>query len=185
MKISGVLLMAMICISYLPVSAQQSMSKQQFKQDFLTRINHLRENGCNCGTTHMPPAPPLSWNNILESAAFFHAKDMYKKSYFSHTSQDGRTSQDRIIAAGYNFKGYKSYAIGENIAQGQQSIAEVMDGWIKSEGHCRNLMNPAFKEIGVSVYDNYWVQDFGGREPFSAEQQRLIKSGKYRVTEYH
>ncbi len=110
-----------------------------------------------------------------------HAKDMAKRNYFSHTSQDGRSMEDRIVFAGYTFKGFKSFAIGENIAQGQQSIAEVMDGWFKSEGHCKNLMNRDFKEVGVAQYNDYWVQDFGGRTSFTAEQQRLIKSGKYKV----
>ena len=91
--------------------------------------------------------------------------------------------EDRIALAGYTFKGYRSFMIGENIAQGQQSIAEVMHGWFKSVGHCRNLMNPGFKEVGVAENNSYWVQDFGGREPFSAEQQKLIKSGRYRLIE--
>ena len=59
--------------------------------------------------------------------------------------------------------------------------AEVMDGWFKSDGHCRNLMNPGFKEVGVAEYDTYWVQEFGGREAFSEEQQRLIKSGRIKI----
>jgi uncharacterized protein YkwD len=87
----------------------------------------------------------------------------------------------RIITAGYYLKGWKSFMIGENIAFGQTSIPEVMAGWFKSEGHCHNLMNPGFKEVGVAEHDKYWVQDFGGREAFSAEQQKLIKSGKYRL----
>ncbi len=91
--------------------------------------------------------------------------------------------QDRIAMAGYTFNGYRSFMIGENIAQGQMSIAEVMRGWFNSPGHCRNLMNPEFKEVGIAFYNTYWVQDFGGREAFTAEQQKLIKNGKYRLIE--
>jgi uncharacterized protein YkwD len=85
------------------------------------------------------------------------------------------------MASGYKFDGYRSFMAGENIAFGQESIAEVMAGWFKSEGHCKNLMNPGFKEIGVAQYNNYWVQEFGGREEFSDEQKKLMKSGKYRI----
>lgn len=159
----------------------QMPGDRRFKKDFLEYINRVRKKGCNCGVTYMPPAPPLVWNNQLANAALGHARDMANKNYFSHESKDGRTMQDRVDAAGYNHNGYKSYMIGENIAQGQQSIAEVMNGWFKSEGHCRNLMNPGFKEVGVAVYNTYWVQDFGGREAFSPEMQKLIKSGKYRL----
>ena len=153
----------------------------RFKNEFLSRINSTRTRGCNCGDTYFPPAPPLTWNDKLFDAATAHAKDMAKRTYFSHTSKDGRSMEDRIVFAGYKFKGFKTFAIGENIAQGQLSIAEVMDGWFKSEGHCKNLMNPDFKEVGVAEYNTYWVQDFGGRTSFTAEQQRLIKSGKYRL----
>ena len=158
-----------------------AQSDAQFRNEFLARINLTRQKGCNCGGQFMPPAPPLTWNNKLEDAADGHARDMAKRNYFSHTSKDGRSMETRIVTAGYIFKGFKSFAIGENIAQGQQSIAEVMDGWFKSEGHCKNLMNPSFKEVGVAEYKTYWVQDFGGREAFSAQQQKLIKAGKYRL----
>ena len=158
---------------------------KDFKKEFLARINKARSEGCHCGDVYMPPAPPLVWNNDLETAAQNHAEDMSAQNYFSHTSKDGRTMSDRVIAAGYTYKGYKSFAVGENIAQGQESIAEVMDGWLKSPGHCKNLLNPNFKEIGVAQFNRYWVQDFGGREPFSAKEERLIKSGRYKVIEQH
>jgi uncharacterized protein YkwD len=166
----------------LTVNAYSQMpGDKRFKREFLDYINQVRQKGCNCGVTYMPPAPPLVWNDQLEDAAMGHAKDMANKNYFSHESKDGRTMQDRVDAAGYNHTGFKSFTIGENIAQGQQSIPEVMDGWFKSIGHCKNLMNPGFKEVGVAEYNTYWVQDFGGRESFSPEMQKMLKSGKYRI----
>ncbi|MDN5286050.1 MAG: hypothetical protein JWR38_2324 [Mucilaginibacter sp.] len=158
-------------------------SDRQFRNEFLYRINLTRQKGCNCGGVYMPPVSPLTWNEDLGDAALGHAKDMAQNNYFNHDSKDGRTMEDRIVHAGYAFKGFKSFAIGENIAAGQESIKEVMDGWFKSDGHCKNLMNPNFKEVGVAMYKNYWVQDFGGRESFSAAQQKLIRSGRYHVVQ--
>jgi uncharacterized protein YkwD len=172
-----------ILFSGIRTYGQQTVSTAQFRREFLENINHARQKGCDCGTTYMPPAGPLIWNNNLEIAAIGHAQDMATQNYFSHTSKDGRNMEDRIALAGYTFKGYKSFNIGENIAQGQMSVAEVMQGWLKSPGHCKNLMNPAFKDVGVAVVNDYWVQDFGGREAFSAEVQKMIKSGKYRLIE--
>jgi uncharacterized protein YkwD len=106
---------------------------------------------------------------------------MSNNNYFSHTSKDGRGMQDRIVFAGYYFNGFKSFTVGENIAFGQQDIDAVMDGWLKSEGHCKNLMNGQFKEVGVAENHKYWVQDFGGRESFSPEQQKLISSGQLKI----
>jgi uncharacterized protein YkwD len=158
-------------------------SERQFRNEFLYRINLTRQKGCNCGGVYMRPVLPLTWNEQLGNAALGHAKDMARNNYFNHDSRDGRSMKDRIVRAGYVFKGFKSFAVGENIAAGQESIKEVMDGWFKSEGHCKNLMNPDFKEVGAAVYKNYWVQDFGGRESFSAAQQKLLKSGKYRLVQ--
>jgi uncharacterized protein YkwD len=160
-----------------------SPPKKDFKKEFLSRINKARQEGCHCGDVYMAPAPPVVWNNDLETAAQNHAEDMSSQHYFSHTSKDGRTMSDRVIAIGYGFKGYKSFTVGENIAQGQMTIAEVMDGWLKSPGHCKNLMNPAFKEVGVAQFNQYWVQDFGGRVPFSSKEEKLIKSGRYKLIE--
>jgi uncharacterized protein YkwD len=176
-------LILLTLFSFINVYSQQTESNPQFRREFLQNINHIRQKGCNCGATYMPPVPPLTWNDQLEIAAMGHARDMANHNYFSHTSKDGRSMEDRIVSAGYKFKGYKSFAIGENIAEGQLSIAEVMKGWFKSEGHCKNLMNPGFKEVGVALSNDYWVQDFGGRQSFSPEEQKLIKSGKYRLIE--
>lgn len=176
-----VLFILYILLSGYTAYSQQTVSSGRFRREFLNEINRVRQQGCNCGTTYMPPAPPLVWNNQLEIAAIGHARDMADNHYFSHTSRDGRSVEDRVVLAGYTFKGYRSFAVGENIAQGQMSIAEVMQGWFNSPGHCKNLMNPAFKEVGVAENNTYWVQDFGGRQSFSAEEQRLIKSGRYRL----
>lgn len=180
--IPGFVLLVILC-AFSKQNQPQPVSTPQFRASFLEKINRVRAKGCNCGVNYMPPAPPLSWNYNLELAAMGHAYDMASQNYFSHASLDGRTMQYRIQAAGYTGEGYKSYEIGENIAWGPPTIAEVMDGWFKSPGHCRNLMNPGFKEIGVAEKDGYWVQDFGGREEFSPEVKRMIKSGRYHIIE--
>lgn len=161
--------------------ARNGSDNESFRNEFLSRINKVRQQGCKCGTRYMPPVKPLVWNTQLADAADGHARDMDKRSYFNHTSKNGRSISDRIMAQGYNYDGYKSFAIGENIAQGQQSIAEVTDGWFKSPKHCMNLMNPDFKEVGVAESNKYWVQDFGGREPFTEREKELIKSGRIKI----
>lgn len=180
--IKGLLTFIVLC-SLSRAYAQETVSTRQFRRAFLKEINRVRETGCNCGLTYMPPVQPLVWNNQLEIASIGHAADMANRNYFSHTSLDGRTMEDRIRAAGYGYKGYKSYAVGENIAEGPASIAEVMQGWFHSPGHCKNLMSPQFKEVGVAFNGSYWVQDFGGREAFSPYVQKMIRSGKYHLVE--
>jgi uncharacterized protein YkwD len=181
-RTKAIIILFFLC-GYARAYSQETASTPQFRREFLQKINQVRQTGCNCGVTYMPPVPPLTWNDQLEISSMGHAADMANQNYFSHTSLDGRTMQERIRAAGYGFTGYKSYAIGENIAEGPQSISEVMQGWFHSPGHCKNLMSPQFKEVGVAFNNTYWVQDFGGRAAFSAYEQKMIQSGRYHLIE--
>ncbi|HEY0176679.1 MAG TPA: CAP domain-containing protein [Pedobacter sp.] len=135
-----------------------------FQREFLQRINEIRSKGCHCGNTYMPPVPPVTWNVQLQMAAMAHAKDMNKNKYVSHINRSGKSSKDRIAAAGYTINGYRSYYVGENIAWGQRTIKEVMTGWINSEGHCLNIMNKSYKEVGAYMENYYLAQEFGGRK---------------------
>ncbi|MFC4639008.1 CAP domain-containing protein [Deinococcus hohokamensis] len=130
-------------------------------QRVLDLTNAARAQARTCGGTAYSPAPALSLNAQLTQAAQGHAADMAARNYFSHTSLDGRTMADRVEATGYRWS-----TIGENIAAGQTSPEEVVSGWLNSPGHCANIMNPAFRELGVGYaqggnYGHDWVQDFG------------------------
>ena len=71
---------------------------------------------------------------------------------------------DRIDATGYLWS-----RLGENIAAGYPSVNAVVDGWIASDGHCANLLNPDLRDMGMacvagtasSSYRTYWTLDLG------------------------
>lgn len=167
----------MVSLTY----AQQPATAEKFKQELLYDINTTRQKGCNCGTKWFPPAPPVTWNTILQKSAYGHARDMNDRNYFSHTGKDGRSMEDRIQQSGYNVANFKAVYFGENIAKGQPTIQAVMQDWFKSEGHCKNLMNANFKEVGVVQYNDYWVQDFGGRELWPPALQRHVAGGQVKL----
>ena len=121
-------------------------------------VNEVRVKGCTCGATAMPAVSALAWNDVLAKAAYDHSDDMKVNNYFSHTSGGNTTAGDRIKAAGYNWRTY-----GENIAMGQTTEQIVMNSWLESEGHCKNIMNKNFKDIGVGRSGNYWTQVFGAK----------------------
>ena len=156
------LFFTLFCIGSKPDS-KNSSNLNRFQNEFLNRVNKVRQSGCKCGSTYMPPVKALVWNNYLETSALGHAGDMFRRKYFAHKSLTGKTVKNRIEDAGYILSGTRTYAIGENIAAGQKSIEEVMKSWIKSEGHCKNIMNKDFREIGIAEMNLYWVQDFGMR----------------------
>lgn len=127
-----------------------------FAVDMLAYVNALRTKGCKCNGVQMPTVPALKWNKQLEAAALRHANDMSSKNFFSHTGSDGSTMSQRITAAGYKW----SYA-SENIAWGYTSLPSVINGWVKSAGHCQNMMSANITELGAAKVGTYWVQDFG------------------------
>ena len=124
----------------------------------LQLVNDARKKGCFCGSVRFSPAPPVSWNDLLEKAALSHSTDMSRSRFFSHTSPTNGKAGARLQAAGYNWRTY-----GENIALGYEGEKEVVEGWLKSPGHCANIMNPAYKEMGAAKVDGYWTQEFGLR----------------------
>jgi uncharacterized protein YkwD len=128
------------------------------KTVLLQLVNDARKKGCNCGDTYYDAVPPLSWNDQLEKAALAHSSDMNQNKYFSHIGQDGSNAGDRILNAGYSWKFY-----GENIAEGYKTEQEVVEGWLSSPGHCRNIMNKSYKEMGVARTGDYWTQAFGSK----------------------
>lgn len=109
---------------------------------------------------------PLKLHSQLTQSACWMARDMGDHDYLAHTDRQGRTFDKRICQLGYtDFE-----ALGENVAGGQATPESVFDGWMNSEHHRANILNPDFQEIGVGYvlsptgrYHRYWVQDFGAR----------------------
>lgn len=143
------------------VDSDETGNNSNFNVDesaMLQLVNQVRSAGCNCGSTYMPPVGAVSWNDLLAQAAYDHSKDMNENDYFAHNSPSGSTPGTRIRAVGYNWS-----TIGENIAHNYPNEQAVMNGWLASEGHCRNIMNGNFREMGVGREGAYWTQDFGAR----------------------
>ena len=134
-----------------------------FQQEIIDRVNQARAVSRTCGTTVYNATAALQWNSKLFNASAGHSNDMASNNYFSHTSLDGRTFDQRITAAGYQWS-----TIGENIAAGQGTVEQAISGWLASAGHCANIMNPSFTEFAVacvknpaSTYKTYWTMDLG------------------------
>lgn len=102
---------------------------------------------------------PLKENWELSRVARYKSNDMRDRGYFSHTSPTYGSPFNMMK----NF-GIRYTAAGENIARGQRTAAQVMNGWMNSPGHRRNILNPNFTEIGVGYAAGsrgpYWTQMF-------------------------
>jgi uncharacterized protein YkwD len=113
----------------------------------LQLVNEVRARGSRCGERSFAPAPPVRLSERLASVAF--GQDLA-----------GHSPAERVRAAGYQEK-----LVGENIAYGPKSAEEVVQGWLDSPGHCENIMDPRFAEMGIAYAAGraskrglYWVQ---------------------------
>lgn len=134
-------------------------------QKLLIELNAARAKPRQCGTQSFNATAPLAWNATLATAAEGNSRSMANNNYFDHKDRDGRTPGDRAELAGYDFQ-----QIGENIAAGQDSVRKVVEGWLTSPGHCANLMNPQFRELGAAYATDpksdagiYWTAMFGAQ----------------------
>jgi uncharacterized protein YkwD len=128
----------------------------------LQLVNDVRSRGTRCGEHTFAPAPPLALSGSLGNVALGHAADMAEHDYFEHRDLSGGSPADRVRAIGY-----RERLVGENIAYGPKSVQEVVQGWLDSPGHCENIMDPRFAEMGIAYatgqsgrHGLYWVQLF-------------------------
>jgi uncharacterized protein YkwD len=110
----------------------------------------------------------LSLQDQLGAASEFHSQDMAQKNYFDHRLSNGDSPEQNMERFGYT----NWTRTGENIAAGTDydTAREVMKAWQDSPEHNKNMLNGAFKEIGIgrafdgnSKYGWYWTTDFGTR----------------------
>ncbi len=103
----------------------------------------------------------ITKDNMLQAACEAHCIEMAARGVMSHYGADGSNPFQRMTRAGYRF----SWA-GENVAFNYQSVAAVMDGWMRSPGHRANIIKRQYTNIGAAcVYsakgEPYWTVDFG------------------------
>lgn len=132
-------------------------------EKLLQRINRARAQARQCGGKDYAAAAPLNWNATLASTAESHSRAMANGNFFDHRDPDGRTPGDRAELAGYT-----GMQIGENIAAGLDEVEKVVSGWLASPGHCANLMNAQYSELGAAYAVDpksnagiYWTALFG------------------------
>ena len=97
---------------------------------------------------------PLKFNNDMYKAAMVRAKECDES--FSHDRPNGTSCFTALKEAGVKY-----FSAGENIAMGYRTPADVMKGWMDSEGHRNNILNPNFTDFACGVYKSgYWSQFF-------------------------
>lgn len=98
---------------------------------------------------------PLKIDTELSKVARLKSEDMKNKGYFSHTSPTYGSPFDMLKQFNITYK-----TAGENIAKGQKTAKDVVNAWMNSEGHRKNILSKSFTHIGVGHSSNHWTQLF-------------------------
>jgi uncharacterized protein YkwD len=143
-----------------PLLAPSRADEPALANRALQLVNAVRARGAHCGSRQFAAAAPVRLSDTLASVALGHAADMANHGYFEHQDLSGRSPADRVRAVGYAEK-----LVGENIAYGPENADEVVAGWLASPGHCENIMDPRFAEMGIAYAPGragmrglFWVQ---------------------------
>ncbi len=147
------------------LSEAELARRQEYEADVLRLTNAARAAGWDCRRQAYGGValPPLKSDAQLTVAARAQSVGMALNGYFAHRSAtDGSLPDARIRASGY-----RPASDAENIAAGQPTPESVVSAWLKSPGHCPNIMGN-YDDIGVayarqdgSPYGDYWTQVFG------------------------
>jgi len=109
--------------------------------------------------------PPLRWNAQMTEAARWFSWDSVENrpgGYCGHQDTLGRWPSERVPAFGY-----KGGCGAENCFCGYVTPEYAIEGWMASEGHRANLLDPNSREVGLGYYRRdsdgrgYVTQDFG------------------------
>ncbi|HBZ92160.1 MAG TPA: hypothetical protein DEO91_00190 [Pseudomonas sp.] len=148
-----------------PLLSGRLQTWQTEGEGLLLLVNSARAEARQCGDQAFAATAPLVWSAELGSAAESHSRAMANGNFFAHQGRDGLTPVDRAELAGYG-----GTTVGENIAAALDTTAKVVEGWLASPGHCANIMNPAFSELGAAYANDpqsdagiYWTALFGGQ----------------------
>jgi len=136
-----------------------TVSSKDFIDKAIALVNAGRGVARKCGTTDYPAVGALKWQPQAEQAALAQVQYLQQNNVFTHDGAGGSTVGSRLTAAGYVWQ-----SVGENIAAGFPDLETTVKGWFDSEGHCANLMNAAFTDLGVAevigsstnTYKTYW-----------------------------
>ena len=106
--------------------------------------------------------PPVVIDPALQKIAAGYACRMIEEGFFGHRDPASEYGPgERAMIGKYSF-----FAVGENLAAGQETAADVMRVWMESPSHKAIILDDRWSELGMAVrlgglYSIYWVQVFG------------------------
>ncbi|WP_447976628.1 CAP domain-containing protein [Candidatus Nitrospira bockiana] len=142
-----------------PIAGQKGADSQRDRADF--REDLLRLVNVERATRGLAP---VTENPALQRAAQWMANDLASRELLDHTDSRQRDVPARLRAFDYR----RPRLVAENVAEGQERPADVVNSWLTSPAHRTNLLHPDVREAGVGFARSkagrgYWVLDLGRR----------------------
>jgi uncharacterized protein YkwD len=135
----------LLCFVLLMVSTAAHAADTE-PENLLALVNLARAEARACGERQYDAVPPLTG----------HAADLAARNELSHTGANGSKLPDRVKQQGYTYR-----RVGENVIRSPFGVQSAMKSWLKSPGHCANIMAPNFTEFGAAFEGLYGAQVFG------------------------
>ena len=103
-------------------------------------------------------APALTVTAELNKAAGIRAEEI--STSFSHDRPNGTRYRTVLDENSVSYR-----YCGENVAMGYRTPADVIAGWMGSDGHKENMLNPSYTSIGIGYFEasngyRYWARLF-------------------------
>jgi len=133
------------------VTNDASCKLDQEMSALLELHNKSRRDGKACGQGGRRTSSRLIWSCALTKVAAQHTQYMLNSNSLVHKSAQGWGLAKRVDQSGYRWR-----AAAENISHGYRDVQAVMNGWLKSEEHCANLMSAEYSELGAARHGDYW-----------------------------
>ncbi|MDA7947941.1 MAG: CAP domain-containing protein [Hyphomicrobiaceae bacterium] len=144
-------------LTFIAPANAQGAPASAFERQVFQLTNQARARGAVCGGIRRPPAPPLIWNSGLGRAARQWSRHQASTGRLSHNRMRQRIQAVQLKACG------KRLNWGENVAY-NASPQRVVQRWLRSASHCKNIMNPMFRMVGVGMVQKgkrqYYTQLF-------------------------
>lgn len=148
-------------VAFAPAPARAAEDVQELVRQLIHHVNKVRlDHGLK----------PLAPEARLSAAAQIHSRVMAVHDCFDHRCAEDGAMTDRLARAGYRYR-----LAAENIAAGMADPAEVVEGWMNSAGHRKNILLAEAREVGAGYhlqeqdggkhrYRHYWTMTFGTQQ---------------------
>ena len=143
-----------LCLFAMPAAALacgRPDNARALREQVIAELNARRR---QAGLQALRPAGKLT------TAANKHACWMADTGNFSHTGRGGSSEADRVTAEGYDYR-----FVAENLAAGNATPKQVVDGWMGSAAHRPNVLARQARQVGIGLATGngmiYWAMLVG------------------------